>query len=281
MAGVDKEFTGEAYPAEGTRIGFLSQDPQLDPKKTVLENVEEGVAPVKELLARFDELGEKMGESLPDAEMDKVMAEYGKVQDAIEAANGWDLDRTLEIAMDALRCPPPDADVTKISGGERRRVALCRLLLEKNDMLLLDEPTNHLDAESVAWLEQFLKEFPGTVVAVTHDRYFLDNVAGWILELDRGAGIPWKGNYSSWLEQKEARLEIEEKTESARQRALKRELEWVRMSPRARQAKSKARLQAYEQLVCRERHRGPRRDERDLHSAGAAPRRRRRAGPRA
>jgi ATP-binding cassette ChvD family protein len=249
MAGLDKEFTGEAFPAEGTRIGFLSQDPQLDPKKTVLENVEEGVAPVKKLLARFDELGEKMGESLPDAEMEKVMAEYGKVQDAIEAANGWDLDRTLETAMDALRCPPPDADVTKISGGERRRVALCRLLLQKNDMLLLDEPTNHLDAESVAWLEQFLKEFPGTVVAVTHDRYFLDNVAGWILELDRGAGIPWKGNYSSWLEQKEARLEIEEKTESARQRSLKRELEWVRMAPRARQAKSKARLQAYEQLV--------------------------------
>ena len=249
MAGLDTEFTGEAFPAEGTRIGFLSQDPQLDPKKTVLENVEEGVAPVKKLLARFDELGEKMGESLPDAEMEKVMAEYGKVQDAIEAANGWDLDRTLETAMDALRCPPPDADVTKISGGERRRVALCRLLLQKNDMLLLDEPTNHLDAESVAWLEQFLKEFPGTVVAVTHDRYFLDNVAGWILELDRGAGIPWKGNYSSWLEQKEARLEIEEKTESARQRSLKRELEWVRMAPRARQAKSKARLQAYEQLV--------------------------------
>ena len=249
MAGIDKEFTGEAYPAEGTRIGHLSQDPQLDPKKTVLENVEDGVKAVKELLRRFDELGERMGESLPDAEMDKVMAEYAKVQDAIEAANGWELDRTLENAMDALRCPPPDADVTKISGGERRRVALCRLLLEKNDMLLLDEPTNHLDAESVAWLEQFLKEFPGTVVAVTHDRYFLDNVAGWILELDRGAGIPWKGNYSSWLEQKEARLEIEEKTESARQRTLKRELEWVRLSPRARQAKSKARLQAYEQLV--------------------------------
>ncbi|HEX2757774.1 MAG TPA: energy-dependent translational throttle protein EttA, partial [Thermoanaerobaculia bacterium] len=249
MAGVDKEFTGEAYPAEGTRIGYLSQDPQLDSKKTVLENVEDGVRTVKELLKRFDELGERMGESLPDAEMDKVMAEYGKVQDAIEAANGWELDRTLENAMDALRCPPPDADVTKISGGERRRVALCRLLLEKNDMLLLDEPTNHLDAESVAWLEQFLKEFPGTVVAVTHDRYFLDNVAGWILELDRGAGIPWKGNYSSWLEQKKARLEIEEKTESARQRTLKRELEWVRLSPRARQAKSKARLMAYEQLV--------------------------------
>ena len=249
MAGVDKEFTGEAYPAEGTRIGFLPQDPQLDAKKTVLGNVEEGVASVKALLERFDVLGEKMGESLPEAEMDKVMAEYGKVQDAIEAANGWELDRTLETAMDALRCPPPDADVTKISGGEKRRVALCRLLLSRPDMLLLDEPTNHLDAESVAWLEQFLKDFPGTVVAVTHDRYFLDNVAGWILELDRGAGIPWKGNYSSWLEQKEARLEQEEKTESARQRTLKRELEWVRSSPRARQAKSKARLQAYEQLL--------------------------------
>jgi len=249
MAGLDKEFTGEAFPAEGTRIGYLSQDPQLDPKKNVVQNVEEAVAPVKQLMARFDELGEKMGESLPEAEMDKVMAEYGKVQDAIEAANGWELDRTLETAMDALRCPPPDADVTKISGGERRRVALCRVLLAKPDMLLLDEPTNHLDAESVAWLEQHLAEFPGTVVAVTHDRYFLDNVAGWILELDRGAGIPWKGNYSSWLEQKEARLEIEEKTETARQRTLKHELEWVRMSPRARQAKSKARLQAYEQLV--------------------------------
>ncbi len=249
MAGVEKEFTGEAYPAEGTRIGLLSQDPQLDPKKTVLGNVEEGVAPLKAFLARFDELSEKMGEALPDAEMEKVMAEYGRVQDAIEAANGWELDRTLETAMDALRCPPPDADVTKISGGEKRRVALCRLLLQRPDLLLLDEPTNHLDAESVAWLEQFLKEYPGTVVAVTHDRYFLDNVAGWILELDRGAGIPWKGNYSSWLEQKEARLEIEEKTESARQRSLKRELEWVRMAPRARQAKSKARLQAYEQLV--------------------------------
>jgi len=249
MAGVDKEFTGEAYPAEGTRIGWLPQDPQLDPKKSVLENVEEGVAPIKGLLKRFDELGEKMGESLPEAEMDKVMAEYGRVQDAIEAANGWELDRTLETAMDALRCPPPDADVTKISGGEKRRVALCRLLLSRPDMLLLDEPTNHLDAESVAWLEQFLKEFPGTVVAVTHDRYFLDNVAGWILELDRGAGIPWKGNYSSWLEQKESRLEAEEKTESARQRTLRRELEWVRSSPRARQAKSRARLQAYEQLL--------------------------------
>ena len=278
MAGLDKEFTGEAFPAEGTRIGYLSQDPQLDPKKTVLENVEEGVAPVKKLLARFDELGEKMGESLPDAEMDKVMAEYGKVQDAIEAANGWDLDRTLETAMDALRCPPPDADVTKISGGERRRVALCRLLLEKNDMLLLDEPTNHLDAESVAWLEQFLKEFPGTVVAVTHDRYFLDNVAGWILELDRGAGIPWKGNYSSWLEQKEARLEIEEKTESARQRSLKRELEWVRPWPPRAAGEEQGAPAGLRAARLGERRRSARRDERDLHSAGPAPRRRRREG---
>ncbi len=249
MAGVEKEFTGEAYPAEGTRVGWFAQDPHLDPGKTVLQIVEEGVAPLKRLLARFDELTGKMGESLPDDEMDRVMAEYGKVQDAIEAQNGWELDRTLEAAMDALRCPPPDADVTKISGGERRRVALCRLLLQRPDLLLLDEPTNHLDAESVAWLEHFLADYPGTVVAVTHDRYFLDNVAGWILELDRGAGIPWKGNYSSWLEQKEARLEAEEKVESARQRTLKRELEWVRMSPRARQAKSKARLQAYEQLL--------------------------------
>src|ERR1700682_1739353 len=249
MAGVDREFTGEAYPAEGTRIGWLSQDPQLDPKKTVLGNVEKAVARTKKLLARFNELGEKMGESLPDAEMEKVMAEYAKVQDGIEAANGWELDRTLETAMDALRCPPADADVTKISGGERRRVALCRVLLERPDLLLLDEPTNHLDAESVAWLEQFLKEYPGTVVAVTHDRYFLDNVAGWILELDRGAGIPWKGNYSSWLEQKKSRLEVEQKGESARQKALAKELEWIRQSPRARQAKSKARLQAYEQLL--------------------------------
>jgi ATP-binding cassette ChvD family protein len=207
------------------------------------------VARIRALLARFDELNEKLGADLSDAEMEKVMAEHGRVQDAIDAAGGWDLDKTLELAMDALRCPPPDADVTKISGGEKRRVALCKVLLEKPDMLLLDEPTNHLDAESVAWLERHLAEFPGTVVAVTHDRYFLDNVAGWILELDRGAGIPWKGNYSSWLEQKEARLATEEKQASAKRRALQRELEWVRMSPRARQAKSKARLQAYEALL--------------------------------
>ncbi len=249
MAGVDKDFNGEAFAAEGTRVGFLAQDPWLDPAKNVLENVEAAVEPVKKLLARFDELGEKMGESLSDDEMEKVMAEYGRVQDAIEASNGWDLDRTLETAMDALRCPPPDSDVTKISGGERRRVALCRVLLEKPDLLLLDEPTNHLDAESVAWLEQHLAEYPGTVVAVTHDRYFLDNVAQWILELDRGAGIPWKGNYTSWLEQKASRLAQEEKAETTKQKTLERELEWVRMAPRARHAKGKARLQAYEQLL--------------------------------
>jgi len=249
MAGLDKEFTGEAWPAEGLRVGYLAQDPWLDPKKNVKENVEDAVAPVKALLARFDELSEKMGESLSEDEMDKVMAEYGRVQDAIEAANAWELDRTLETAMDALRCPPPDAEVTRISGGERRRVALCKVLLSRPDLLLLDEPTNHLDAESVAWLEQHLAEYPGTVVAVTHDRYFLDNVAGWILELDRGAGIPWKGNYSSWLDQKRQRLAQEERAESARQKTLERELEWVRMSPRARHAKGKARLERYEQML--------------------------------
>jgi sulfate-transporting ATPase len=252
MAGVDKDFAGEAFAAAGTRIGFLPQEPQLDPKKTVQEHVEEAVAPVRALLTRFEELSMKLGEDLPEAEMDKVIAEQGRAQDAIDAANAWELDSTVEIAMDALRLPPGDADVSTLSGGERRRVALCRLLLQPNDMLLLDEPTNHLDAESVAWLEQYLKEFKGCVVAVTHDRYFLDNVAGWILELDRGAGIPWEGNYSSWLDQKQNRLVQEEKEESARRRTLQRELEWVRMAPRARQAKGKARLSHYEELLAQE-----------------------------
>jgi sulfate-transporting ATPase len=249
MAGVEKDFAGEAFPAEGTRIGFLPQDPRLDPGKDVLGNVEEGVAGTRALLKRFEELNEKLAEDLSAAESDKVMAEYQRVQDAIEAANAWELDRQLEIAMDALRLPPPDADVARISGGEKRRVALCRILLERPDLLLLDEPTNHLDAESVAWLERHLAEYPGTVVAVTHDRYFLDNVAGWILELDRGAGIPWKGNYSSWLEQKEQRLELEEKAETAKRRTLQRELEWIKMAPRARHAKSRARIERYEALL--------------------------------
>jgi sulfate-transporting ATPase len=249
MAGLEKDFAGEANPAEGTRIGFLSQDPRLDPSKTVLGNVEEAVSTTRALLARFDELNEKLASDLSEAESEHLMAEYQRVQDAIEASNAWELDRQLEIAMDALRLPPADAEVTRISGGERRRVALCKVLLERPDLLLLDEPTNHLDAESVAWLERHLAEYPGTVVAVTHDRYFLDNVAGWILELDRGAGIPWEGNYSSWLAQKEARLAVEEKQESARRRSLQRELEWVRMAPRARHAKSKARIERYESLL--------------------------------
>ncbi len=253
MAGVDEPTSGEARPAKGLKVGFLPQEPQLDPAKDVLGNIMEGVAETKALLDRFNELNLKLGEPLDADEMEKVMEEQGKVMHEIEAKNAWELDRTVEIAMDALRVPPPDADVTKLSGGERRRVALCRLLLSRPEMLLLDEPTNHLDAESVAWLERFLQEYPGTVVAVTHDRYFLDNVAGWILELDRGQGIPWEGNYSSWLEQKRNRLALEEKTESARQRTLARELEWVRMSPRARQAKSKARVAAYERLLAEDR----------------------------
>ena len=249
MAGEDQQFVGEAWPADGISVGFLPQEPRLDPNKNVLGNVEEGVSEIKALLQRYDEINAKFGEELTPEQMDKVLEEQGKVQDRIEAANGWDLDSRLELAMDALRLPPPDADVTKLSGGERRRVALCRLLLKSPDLLLLDEPTNHLDAESVAWLERFLKDYPGTVVAVTHDRYFLDNVAGWILELDRGSGIPWEGNYSSWLEQKQNRLAQEEKAESKRQRTLQRELDWIRMSPRARQAKGKARLNAYEDLL--------------------------------
>jgi ATP-binding cassette ChvD family protein len=249
MAGGDKDFAGEAFPAKGIKVGFLPQEPLLDPAKTVLGNVEEGVAPTRALLDRYNAISDKFSEPLEPEDMEKLLEEQAKVQDQIEAAGAWELDRTLEIAMDALRCPPPDQKADTLSGGERRRVALCRLLLQKPDLLLLDEPTNHLDAESVAWLERFLKEYAGTVVAVTHDRYFLDNVAGWILELDRGAGIPWEGNYSSWLDQKKARLAQEEKQASARQRTLERELEWVRMAPRARQAKGKARLQAYEKLL--------------------------------
>jgi ATP-binding cassette ChvD family protein len=252
MAGIDKDFAGEAFPAEGTRIGHLPQEPELDPTRNVRQHVEEAVAPVRALLQRFEDLSGKLGEDLSEAEMDKVLAEQARVQDQIEAVGAWDLDRTLEIAMDALRLPPGDAEVTRLSGGEKRRVALCRVLLAQPDLLLLDEPTNHLDAESVAWLEQHLREFPGTVVAITHDRYFLDNVAGWILELDRGAGVPWEGNYSSWLDQKQNRLAQEEKEESARRRSLARELEWVRMAPRARQAKGKARLTHYEELLAEE-----------------------------
>jgi len=249
MAGVERDFAGDAVPAEGIRIGHLPQEPVLDPAKNVLQHVEEAVAETRALLTRFEDLSTRLGEPLPDAEMEKALAEQARVQDAIDAAGAWELDRRLEVAMDALRLPPGEADVTTLSGGERRRVALCQVLLRQPDLLLLDEPTNHLDAESVAWLERHLQEYPGTVVAITHDRYFLDNVAGWILELDRGFGIPWEGNYSSWLEQKERRLGQEEKEASARRRALARELEWVRMAPRARQAKGKARLARYEELL--------------------------------
>ena len=248
MAGIDREFDGEARPQPGVNIGYLPQEPELDAGKNVRQNVEEGVAATKELLDRFNDISMRFAEPMSDEEMSALLDDQGKLQDAIEAAGGWELDRKLEVAADALRLPPWDADVSKLSGGERRRVALCRLLISEPDMLLLDEPTNHLDAASVAWLERFLEEYPGTVIAVTHDRYFLDNVAGWILELDRGHGIPWEGNYSSWLEQKEQRLAHEEQTEKARQKAIQSELEWVRSNPKGRQAKSKARLKQFEEI---------------------------------
>ena len=248
MAGVDQDFQGEAWPADGIKVGYLPQEPQLDPDKNVRQNVEEAVADIRALLEEFEAVSARFAEEMTDDEMNALIDKQGQLQDAIEAQNGWELDRTLEIAMDALRLPPADAEVTTLSGGEKRRVALCRVLLEKPDMLLLDEPTNHLDAESVAWIERFLEQYPGTVVAITHDRYFLDNVAKWILELDRGAGHPFEGNYSAWLETKAKRLASEEKQQNARQRELERELEWVRSSPKARQAKSKARLSRYEEL---------------------------------
>jgi sulfate-transporting ATPase len=257
MAGTDKDFTGEAWAADGIKVGYLSQEPDLDPEKDVAGNVTEGLGEIKALLDRFEAVSARFAEELSDDEMNELIAEQGELQEKIERANGWELDRTVEIAMDALRCPPGDADVTKLSGGERRRVALCRLLLQKPDLLLLDEPTNHLDAESVSWLQRFLHDYPGTVVTVTHDRYFLDEVAGWILELDRGRGMPYEGNYTGWLEQKQKRLEQEGKQEQARQRTLERELEWVRQSPRARQAKSKARVSAYESLVAASREKAP------------------------
>ncbi|MEZ4650929.1 MAG: energy-dependent translational throttle protein EttA [Candidatus Eisenbacteria bacterium] len=252
MAGVDPDFVGEARPADGIKIGYLAQEPELDPDKTVRENIEEGLAEIRDALKEFEEISAKFAEPMEPEEMDKLLEKQGAVQEIIEHADGWEIDRKIEIAMDALRCPPADWPVTNLSGGERRRVALCRILLSQPDMLILDEPTNHLDAESVAWLERHLADFPGTIVAVTHDRYFLDNVAGWILELDRGHGIPWEGNYSSWLEQKEERLRQEEKSESKRQRTLKRELEWIRMSPKARHAKGKARITQYEELLSQE-----------------------------
>jgi ATP-binding cassette ChvD family protein len=252
MAGIDTDFLGEAWAAKGTRIGYLAQEPELDASLDVRGNVDLAVAEAHDLLRRFEEVNLEFGEVSSDEEMNDLIEQQAKLQDRIDAAGAWEIDRKIEIAMDALRLPPGDADVTSLSGGERRRVALCRILLEQPDMLLLDEPTNHLDAESVAWLEHHLAEFPGTIVAITHDRYFLDNVAQWILELDRGEGIPWKGNYSSWLEQKQERLRMEEKSESARQKTLERELDWIRMSPRARQAKGKARLNAYEELLARD-----------------------------
>ena len=247
MAGLDDNFTGEAWAADGVKVGYLPQEPQLDPTKDVMGNIMDGVGEIRDLMQRYEEVNMKFAD--PDADMDALLVEQAELQEKIDACNGWEIERTIEIAMDALRCPPSDADVTKLSGGEKRRVALCRLLLSKPDMLLLDEPTNHLDAESVAWLQTYLKNYAGTVVMVTHDRYFLDNVTGWILEMDRGEGIPYEGNYTSWLEQKQKRLEVEQNAEKARQRTLKEELEWVRQSPKARQAKSKARITAYEELL--------------------------------
>tara|TARA_A100001011_G_scaffold168086_1_gene176948 strand:+ start:96463 stop:98118 length:1656 start_codon:yes stop_codon:yes gene_type:complete len=248
MAGIETEYNGEAWAADGARVGYLPQEPELDPTKTVAGNAMEGVGEIKALVDKFNDVSAKFAEPMTDDEMNTLLEEQGNLQEKIDAVNGWEIDRTVEMAMDALRCPPGDSDVTKLSGGEKRRVALCRLLLQKPDLLLLDEPTNHLDAESVAWLEQHLHEYPGCVVAITHDRYFLDNVAGWILELDRGHGIPYEGNYSSWLEQKQKRLQQDEKQEQARQKTLSNELDWIRQSPRARQAKSKARITAFEKL---------------------------------
>lgn len=248
MAGIETEYNGEAWAADGARVGYLPQEPELDPTKTVAGNAMEGVGEIKALVDKFNDVSAKFAEPMTDDEMNTLLEEQGNLQEKIDAVNGWEIDRTVEMAMDALRCPPGDSDVTKLSGGEKRRVALCRLLLQKPDLLLLDEPTNHLDAESVAWLEQHLHEYPGCVVAITHDRYFLDNVAGWILELDRGHGIPYEGNYSSWLEQKQKRLQQDEKQELARQKTLSNELDWIRQSPRARQAKSKARITAFEKL---------------------------------
>ncbi|MBE6443359.1 MAG: energy-dependent translational throttle protein EttA [Alphaproteobacteria bacterium] len=249
MAGVDKEFNGEAWAAEGVKVGYLEQEPKLDPTKNVMENIMDGLGETRDLLKEFEEVSMKFAEPMSDEEMNALIERQAELQERIDACNGWDLERTIEIAMDALRCPPSDADVTKLSGGEKRRVALCRLLLQQPDMLLLDEPTNHLDAESVAWLERHLKDYKGTVVMVTHDRYFLDNVTGWILELDRGQGIPYEGNYSSWLEQKQKRLEQEAREETARQKVLANELEWIQKNPKARQAKSKARINAYDELL--------------------------------
>ncbi|MBE6467934.1 MAG: energy-dependent translational throttle protein EttA [Alphaproteobacteria bacterium] len=249
MAGVDKEFNGEAWAAEGVKVGYLEQEPKLDPTKNVMENIMDGLGETRDLLKEFEEVSMKFAEPMSDEEMNALIERQAELQEKIDACNGWDLERTIEIAMDALRCPPSDADVTKLSGGEKRRVALCRLLLQQPDMLLLDEPTNHLDAESVAWLERHLKDYKGTVVMVTHDRYFLDNVTGWILELDRGQGIPYEGNYSSWLEQKQKRLEQEAREETARQKVLANELEWIQKNPKARQAKSKARINAYDELL--------------------------------